>query len=83
MLADLAGAINDAGDEVDPILREVVALVPLGVGVNAVSVLHGNGVDGQLVEGRTTGIGVGRDDIEPVDQTGIDLRVKLLSEMGG
>ena len=28
----------------------------------------GNGVDGQLVKRRTTRIGVGRDDIEPVDQ---------------
>jgi hypothetical protein len=77
----LLGAVDDAGDEIDPVLREVVAVAPLGVGVNAVGVLHVDGVDGQLVEGRTTGIGVWRDDIEPVNEAGIELRIELLPEV--
>ena len=81
MLADLARAFDDAGNEVDPILGEVVALAPFGVAIDAVSVLQGDRIDAQLVERRTAGIGVGWNDIEPVDQAGIDLRVKLLPEV--
>jgi hypothetical protein len=44
-------------------------------------VLQGDGIDAQLVEGRTTGVGVGWNDIEPVDQTGIDLGIEPLPEM--
>ena len=36
VLADLPGALDYAGNEVDPVLQEGVALAPLGVGVNAV-----------------------------------------------
>jgi hypothetical protein len=31
VLADLAGALDDASNEVDPILWEIVAMAPLGV----------------------------------------------------
>ena len=40
------GSGRDAGDEVDPVLREVVVVAPLGVLVNAVGVLHGHWVNG-------------------------------------
>ncbi len=48
VLADLAGALDDAGNEIDPVLREVLAAGPFGIGVNAVGVLQGDRVDGQL-----------------------------------
>jgi hypothetical protein len=48
MLADLAGALHDAGDEVDPVPREVLAAGPFGIGVNAVGVLQGDRVDVSL-----------------------------------
>jgi hypothetical protein len=38
MLADLAGAVNDLGDEVDPVLREMVAVAPFRVAIDAVGV---------------------------------------------
>ena len=40
VLADLAGALDDAGNEIDPVLREVLAAGPFGIGVNAVGMLQ-------------------------------------------
>ena len=40
VLAGVAGALDDGGDEVDPVLREVVAVVPGGIAINAAGVLH-------------------------------------------
>jgi hypothetical protein len=59
VLADLAGALDDAGNEIDPVLREVLAAGPFGIGANAVGVLQGDRVDGQLAMkgGGVVGIG--------------------------
>ena len=43
MLTSLAGALDDGCDEVDPVLREVVAVVPFGVAINAIGVLEHHG----------------------------------------
>jgi hypothetical protein len=83
VFAGLAGALDDAGDEVYPVLREVVAVAPLGVGVHAIGVLHCDRIDRKFVEGRTRRIGIRRNDIEPVDEAGIDLRIVVLPEMSG
>jgi hypothetical protein len=72
VLTDLAGALDDAGNEIDPVLREVVAARPLGIGIDAVGVLQGDRVDAQLAMKGSDVVGIGRDDIEPVDETGID-----------
>jgi hypothetical protein len=40
VFADLAGALDDAGDEVDPVLREMVAVAPFRVAIDAVGVLQ-------------------------------------------
>ena len=39
MGASLAGAVDDGGNEVDPVLWEVVAVVPGGIAGDAVGVL--------------------------------------------
>jgi hypothetical protein len=31
MFTDLAGSLNNAGNELDPLLRDVVAAAPLGI----------------------------------------------------
>src|SRR5579875_451418 len=43
VFADLTGALDDAGNEVDPVLREVVAVAPFGVAINAVRMLQHDG----------------------------------------
>jgi hypothetical protein len=40
-------------------------------------------MDGELVERRTGRVSVRWNDIEPVDEAGINLRVEALTEMGG
>ena len=72
VLADLAGALDDAGNEIDPVLREVLAAGPFGIGVNAVGVLQGDRVDGQLAMKGSGVVGIGRDDIELVDEGRIE-----------
>jgi hypothetical protein len=39
--AGFSGALDNAGDEVDPVLREVVTVAPLGVAIDAVGVRQG------------------------------------------
>ncbi len=70
MLAELAGAVDDSGDEVDPALGEVVAARPLGVGVDAIGVPQGDRVDGELLMKRRGVVGARGNDIEPVDEAG-------------
>jgi len=45
--------------------------------------LHGDRVDRELVERRARRVGIRRNDIEPVDEAGIDLRIEALPEIGG
>ena len=68
VLTNLAGTLDVAGNEIDPVLREVLAAGPFGIGVNAVGVLQGDRVDGQLAMKGSGVVGIGRDDIEPVDE---------------
>lgn len=39
VFAELAGVLDDGGHEVDPVLREVAAMAPLGVAIDAIGVL--------------------------------------------
>ena len=82
VLADLAGALDDAGNEIDPVLREVLAAGPFGIGVNAVGVLQGDRVDGQLAMKGSGVVGIGRDDIEPVDEGRISVPKFALGRTG-
>ena len=45
VLTSLAGALDDGCDEVDPVLREVVAVIPGGVAVDVVGVLQDKRMD--------------------------------------
>jgi hypothetical protein len=49
VFAGLAGALDDRGDKVDPVLREIITVVPGSVGIDAVGVLQRDRVDGELV----------------------------------
>ena len=40
VFADFAGGVDDGGDEVDPVLREGVAVIPDGIATDAVGVLQ-------------------------------------------
>ncbi len=70
VLAGLARALDNAGDVIDPVLRKVVAVVPGGITVDAIGVLQGDGVDGEFAAKWSGVIDVGRNDIEPVDESG-------------
>jgi hypothetical protein len=78
VLPDLAGALDDAGNEVDPVLREVVAIAPLGVSIDTIGMLQGDRMDGELTRPSAAIAGIGRQDIEPADEAGIDLPMELL-----
>jgi hypothetical protein len=49
MFAGVAGTLDDRGDEVDPVLRKVVAVVPSGIRIDALAVSQGNGIGGELL----------------------------------
>ncbi len=79
--AGLLAARDGVEDKGGEVFRDVVVGgSPGGMGVDAVGVFQGDGVDGQLVEGR---VGVGGHDIEPVDLAGIDFGIELLAQVGG
>ena len=78
VFADLTRAFDNSGDEVDPVLREVVAVAPFGVAIDAVGMLQGDRVDGELLAKRGGVLGIRWDHIEPVDEAGIDLGIEML-----
>ena len=47
-LAEARVALDDGGDEVDPVLRKVVAVSQGGITVDAIGALQGDGVDGEF-----------------------------------
>jgi hypothetical protein len=79
--AGFSRALDNAGNEVDPVLGEIVAVVPFRVAIDAVGVLQPDRVNGQLVAERGAVVGAWRDHIKPVDEAGIDLRIEVLPEV--
>jgi len=78
--AVLAPALDSGFDEGPPIAGGVIGrAAPVGIGIDAVGVLQGDGVDDELAEHI---VGAGRDDIEPVDEAGIELGIETLAHEG-
>ena len=78
--AGLASARDSGFDEGPPLAGGVIRrAAPVGIGIDAVGVLQGDGVDDDLA---VHIVGAGRDDIEPVDEAGIELGIEALAHEG-